>query len=203
MRLVINTFLTVDGVMQAPGQPDEDRDGGFAHGGWSQPYFHDEIAASIADALTRADAFLLGRRTYDIFAAHWPQVSGDPISDALNSKPKYVASRLRETLEWHNSQVVPGDVVAFVRDLEAGPDGELNVQGSHNLLQTLIPSGLIDEYRFWVSPVLLGTGKRLFGSGTAPSALELVESRTVATGAVYAVYRPAGPVRTGSFALDA
>jgi dihydrofolate reductase len=204
MRLVVNTFLTLDGVMQAPGGPDEDRDGGFALGGWSFPFSDDQMGSTVTSSIAGASAFLLGRRTYDIFAAFWPKVSGEhedaAVAGPLNSLPKYVASTTLETADWQNTTVLRGDVPAEIRRIKDEGDGELNVQGSSNLLQTLQQHRLVDEYRLWICPVVVGSGKRLFEAGTAPAGMTLVESQTNSRGALYAVYRTAGAPETGSFA---
>lgn len=203
MRLVVSTFLTLDGVMQAPGGPEEDRDDGFDLGGWSFPYFDEDMGQSVGASLDAASGLLLGRRTYELFAAHWPHVSEEhedgAVARTLNALPKYVASTTLRDPAWANTTVL-SDVGRGVRELKAGGEGELNVQGSSNLLQTLQREDLVDEYRIWTCPVVLGRGKRLFGSGSPPCALELVETRANSKGAVYSVYRTAGPPVTGSFA---
>lgn len=202
-ELTLTTFLTLDGVMQAPGGPGEDESGGFAHGGWLVPHADAVMGETMVGIFAKADAFLLGRTTYDIFAGHWPRVTdaADPIAGALNSLPKHVASLTRGRFDWNRSQHV-GDVVAEVPALKARYARELQVHGSWGLCQTLIQHDLVDEYRLLVFPVVLGTGKRLFGSGAVPSTLSLVSSRTTGTGSLVNVYRRAGALRTGSFALD-
>jgi dihydrofolate reductase len=202
-ELTLTTFLSLDGVMQAPGGPGEDESGGFPHGGWVFPHADPVFGETIVGIFANADAFLLGRGTYDIFAGHWPRVTdpADPVASALNSLPKHVASRTRSRFDWNRSQHV-GDVVAEVPALKARYPRELQVHGSWGLAQTLLAHDLIDEYRLLVFPVVLGTGKRLFGSGAAPATLKLVSSRTTSTGAVISVYRRAGSLKTGSFALD-
>ncbi len=195
MKLVVNTFVTLDGVMQAPGGPDEDRDGGFEWGGWTGAYFDDEMGNTVGASIEKATAFLLGRKTYDIFAAYWPTAAEDlEIAAALNSQPKYVASNTLTDPTWQHTTVLGGDVAAEVARLKEQPGEELNVQGSSGLLQTLHP--LVDEYRLWICPVNVGGGKRLFEDGSAASGLDLVESRTNSQGAIYAVYRPTGAPRT-------
>ena len=203
-KLVANTFLTLDGVMQAPGGPEEDRSNGFAHGGWSVPYWNDDMLRVIAEESARMDALLLGRTTYDIFAAHWPRVSDeDPVAATLNRAPKYVASNTAQRLEWHNSTLVRGDALAREVERLKGVYGrEIQIHGSWGLLQTLNAAGLVDEYRLWVFPVTLGSGKRLFGDGTAPAALRLLDARTFGTGVVVQRYERAGTPGYGSFALD-
>ncbi|HEX2133310.1 MAG TPA: dihydrofolate reductase family protein [Actinophytocola sp.] len=200
--IVISTFLTVDGVMQAPGGPDEDRAGGFAHGGWQAPHF-DHAAGEIVDSwYATADGMLLGRRTYEIFAGFWPHVPDDSpeasMAKRLNAMPKHVASRTLSTLDWQNSQLLGDDVPAAVAALREQPGGELHVVGSGDLAQTLIRHDLVDEYRLMVFPVVLGSGTRLFGDGTVPGGLTLVDSRTTPAGAVASVYRRAGEVTYGS-----
>jgi dihydrofolate reductase len=202
-ELTVTTFLSVDGVMQAPGGPGEDESGGFPHGGWVFPLADAVMGEVITAIFSKADAFLLGRGTYDIFAAHWPRVTdaGDPIAKALNTLPKHVASRTRTTFDWHASRLVK-DVVAELPALKARYPRELQVHGSAGLCQTLIRHDLVDEFRLLVFPVVLGTGKRLFGEGAVPASLSLVSSRTTGAGAVVNVYRRAGALKTGSFALD-
>jgi dihydrofolate reductase len=201
--LVAGTFLTLDGVMQGPGGPDEDRSGGFEHGGWSVGYWDDAMGELITEWTARADALLLGRTTYEIFAAHWPHVSADdPVGSVLNRVPKYVASTTLSTVEWNNSTLLEGDVPTAVNALKGSGTGEIQVHGSAGLLQTLIEHDLIDEYRLWTFPVLLGSGKRLFDGGTVPAGLELVDDRTFSSGVVVNRYRRAGNIRFGSFAVD-
>jgi dihydrofolate reductase len=203
-NLIITTFLTVDGVMQAPGAPDEDRSGGFAHGGWMVPYADEDLGRLVTAWIEQASAFLLGRGTYEIFAAHWPRVTDphDVIARALNSLPKYVASTTLKRAEWHNTMVIEGDVVEAVRALKREGTGELQVHGSPGLAQTLIANDLVDEYRLWVHPVALGSGKRLFGAGAVPAALRLTATHTTSTGVVVHTYERAGAVRHGAFSVD-
>lgn len=202
-ELTVTTFLTLDGVMQAPGGPEEDKSGNFAHGGWVFPLFDDDMGKVVVDIFAKADAFLLGRTTYDIFAAYWPKVTdpADPIAGKLNSLPKYVASRTKSTFSWHPTTHL-AEVVAGVAELKRRYPREVQVHGSCGLLQTLIEHDLVDEYRLFTFPVLLGTGKRLFGSGTVPRSLRLIRTLTTGTGVVVSVYRPSGALKTGSFALE-
>jgi len=202
-ELTLTTFLTLDGVMQAPGGPGEDESGGFPHGGWVFPHVDPVFGETMLGIFANADAFLLGRATYDIFAAHWPRVTDaqDPVASALNTLPKHVASRTRKRFDWNGALHV-GDVVSEVPSIKARYQRELQVHGSAGLCQTLIANDLIDEYRLLVFPVVLGTGKRLFGSGAVPATMSLVSSRTTSTGTVVNVYRRAGALKTGSFALD-
>lgn len=199
-ELVIVTFLTLDGVMQGPGGPTEDTSGGFTHGGWVMPYFDDDMNAAVIDSFSRADAFLLGRTTYDIFAGYWPKVTdpNDPIAGPLNTLPKYVASRTRTSFGWRNTTHL-ADVVQGVAELKQRYAREVQVHGSCGLAQTLIENDLIDEYRLYTFPAIIGSGKRLFGSGAVPAALTLVRSSTTSSGVVYSIYRPAGSLKTGSF----
>jgi dihydrofolate reductase len=201
-ELTITTFVSLDGVMQAPGGPSEDRSGGFTHGGWTFPYVDDDFRKFMIDVFSRADAFLLGRITYDIFAAYWPKVvdPGDPIAGALNSLPKFVASRTRTVFSWKGTTGVR-DVVKEAADLKRRFPREVQVHGSCGLAQTLIEHDLLDEYRLLTYPVVLGSGKRFFGSGAVPAALSLVRSHTTSKGIVISVYRRAGKLQTGSFEL--
>ena len=200
MRLTLTTFVTLDGVMQAPGGPDEDRDGGFQHGGWQAPYSDEVVGRLIVDGMKDADAFLLGRKTYeDIFSSYWPKVTdpNNPIATALNARPKYVLSRNLERVTWNNSNLIKGDVVAELRRLRQQPGRTLHTWGSADALQTLLTNDLIDEYRLFIYPVVLGSGKRLFGSGTVPMALNQVESVTIGKGATYHRLEPSGKPQYG------
>lgn len=201
-KLVVSTFLTLDGVMQAPGGPGEDDDGGFAHGGWSVAYWDELMGQVMGEAMSEPFAFVLGRRTYDIFAAHWPRATEEAGAKPMNEATKYVASRSRPTLEWENSVLIEGDAADGVASLKEEDGPELQVHGSGNLAQTLIRRGLVDEYRLWVFPVLVGSGKRLFADGTVPAGLKLVRSTVSTTGVVIGTYEPTGALPTGSFALD-
>jgi dihydrofolate reductase len=205
-KLVVGTFLTVDGVMQGPGGPDEDRDGAFSHGGWSATYWDESMNAIIGESTSKAGALLLGRKTYEIFAAHWPHVGEDQPDAAmaarLNSIPKYVASRTLDEVTWENSTLLEGDVAEAVRALKEEPGGEIQVTGSGDLAQTLIEHDLVDEYRLWIFPLVLGEGKRLFGRGTVPGALNLLDTHVSSTGVTIHTYERAGDIRYGSFALD-
>jgi dihydrofolate reductase len=204
MRLTLHTFLTLDGVMQAPGGPEEDPDGGFGHGGWSYPYGDQDFGVAVSGWFEQADAFLLGRKTYQIFAGYWPQVTdpADPVAAKLNTLPKYVASTTLDTADWHNSSLLGGDVAAEVAKLKERPGRELQVHGSGQLAQTLIEHGLVDEYRLLYFPVHLGSGKKLFRDGAPAAALRLLSTTTTGTGVIIATYVPAGPVQYGSYALD-
>ncbi|MDP3156694.1 MAG: dihydrofolate reductase family protein [Archangium sp.] len=202
-RLTMTTFLTLDGVMQGPGGPAEDRSGDFKLGGWLVPYADEDMGKLVTQWFREADAFLLGRGTYEIFAAHWPRVTDptDGVAAALNERPKYVVSRRLEHVAWRNTTIVR-DAVETVLDLKQRYQREVQVHGSAGLAQTLIKHGLIDEYRLWLYPVILGKGKRLFAEGAVPSALELVETATTSTGVVVAVFRPEGKLKHGNFMFD-
>ena len=198
-KLVVGSFLTLDGVMQAPGGPNEDREGGFVHGGWLVPYFDEKFVEIMTEWSKRAGAFLLGRKTYEMFAASWPTSTdpGDEIATALNTRPKFVASRTLDKVTWNNSHLLKGDVAEEVVKLKVQEGGEIQVHGSSNLLQTLLKHNLIDTFRIWQFPVVVGTGKRLFGEGTIPGSFRLVDTQQTATGAVLHVYERAGNLKYG------
>ncbi len=200
-RLVVSTFVSLDGVAQAPGGPGEDETGGFSLGGWTVPYFDDAVGGFMEELMGKPFDLLLGRKTYEIFAAYWPHASADEGAKPLNDATKHVASRGRPDLPWGTSTLLDGEVVDDVRALKAQDGPELQVHGSIELLQSLLPAGLVDEYRLLTFPVVLGHGKRLFGDALTPMALRLVSSSTSATGVLMAVYEPAGAVATGSFDL--
>lgn len=199
-KLIVSTFLSLDGVMQAPGGPDEDPTGDFALGGW-MVNFADESADISASGFDGKDRELvLGRRTYEIFEAYWPyQPEDHPIAKLLNAAKKHVASRTLKTLGWNNSVLLPADVVSAIVDLKARPGFDLQVIGSGDLVQTLQAASLIDEFHIWTFPVVLGRGKRLFSTAARPAALRLLRSQVSATGVVISTYVPAGDVRPGSF----
>jgi dihydrofolate reductase len=203
-KLIVTTFLSLDGVMQAPGGPEEDREGGFEHGGWLVPYADEDLGRIVTAWIEEADGFLLGRKTYNIFAAHWPRITdpADRVARALNSRPKYVASRTLDKAEWNNSAVIKANVAEEVAKLKRQPGKELQVHGSGDLAQTLIKNDLIDEYRLWFFPVVLGTGKRLFAAGSLSAALKLLDTKTTSTGVLVNTYVRVGKPRYGSFALD-
>lgn len=201
-KLTINTFVTLDGVMQAPGGPEEDTDGGFKYGGWSFHYWDEMMGKTMDERMSKPFDLLLGRKTYEIFAAHWPHIKNDPAADKLNSVTKYVVSTTLHKAEWNNSSLIKNDVVNTIRKLREQEGPEIQVHGSSNLIQTLIKNNLIDEYHIWTFPVTVGKGKRLFDEGTIPSNMKLVNSRTSTTGVVITVYEPGGELKTGSFALD-
>lgn len=195
-KIIAITHVTVDGVMQAPGGPDEDRSNGFTHGGWSMP-FADEASGKVIGRIMAGEFdLLLGRRTYDIFAGYWPhQPADNPIAKAFNKATKYVVTHRPGQLSWEHSQGISGDVIEEIRRLKAGDGPELHVWGSSVLLQALTAAELVDEYRLWVYPVVLGEGKRLFEKDVPPKGLSLVETASTPKGVIFNTYRPAGEVK--------
>lgn len=194
MKLSVQTFITLDGVMQAPGGTDEDDDGGFDLGGWQGPLMDEETGEAIASWYRRATALLLGRRTYDIFSSYWPEAPEEtqPFKSLVNDPPKYVASRTEPDFTWDDCHWIGPDAATGVRELKERQDGELLVPGSSNLVQTLLDADLVDELQLVTYPVVLGKGRRIFESGLNPSAWELVESSSKPGGAVASVYRFSG-----------
>jgi dihydrofolate reductase len=202
-KLIVSTFLTLDGVMQAPGGPGEDDSGGFAHGGWSVSYWDDQMGQVMGEATSRPFAMVLGRRTFDIMAAYWPHAPEEEGGKVFNEATKYVASRSRPNLEaWSNSVLIEGDAAEGLAALKAEDGPELQVHGSANLIQTLLRHNLVDQFRLWVFPLVIGSGKRLFSEGTIPSGLTLVDHKVSTTGVVIGTYEPAGEIATGSFGPD-
>src|SRR5579864_1846573 len=187
-KILVATFVSLDGVMQAPGGPSEDPTGGFSFGGWTAPHFDEAVGGAMGEIFARPFDLLLGRKTYDIFAAHWPFVAdpSDPIAGMFNQVTKYVASRSRPTLSWRNSEWLGEDVLASLRTLKAGEGPDLMVQGSSELMQTLWKHGLVDELAVLIFPVILGKGKRLFGGEVAPTGLRLTRAKTYSTGVIVA-----------------
>jgi dihydrofolate reductase len=205
MKLTTITMVTLDGVMQGLGAPDEDRRGGFERGGWLAPVFDDEAMAFLNQVYHRADAFLFGRRTYEIFAdswGTWPDPGDSPIWEALNTKLKYVASTKLTDPEWANTTVLSGDVAGAARELKAGPDGELQVHGSGGLIRWLLDNDLVDEITLLTVPVIVGQGTRLFPDNGPDIALDLVDSRATPKGVTIQVYRPAGRPRYAAASAD-
>jgi dihydrofolate reductase len=203
-KLIVLSFISLDGVMQAPGGPQEDTSGGFKYGGWTAPYF-DEFAAKIMDKQIKPPFdLLLGRKTYEIFAAYWPYQNADenPVTAPFNNAKKYVASKTLTKLDWSNSELIKGDVVEGVRKLKQQDGPELQVHGSGNFIQTLLKNDLVDEMLLKIFPLTLGKGKRLFAEGTIPAAMTLRESQTSPSGVIFASYERAGEVKTGSFASE-
>ncbi|MER8612555.1 dihydrofolate reductase family protein [Mesorhizobium sp. M0435] len=201
-KIIAATFVSLDGVMQAPGGPQEDPVGGFKFGGWTFHYWDDVMGAAMGETFSKPFVLLLGRKTYDIFAAHWPYQKNDPIADSFNAVTKYVATHRPDTLSWQNSQPLGSDVVATLRRMkqEDGPD--LLIQGSSELIQTLLANDLIDEISLLIFPLVLGKGKKLFGSGTIPAAFKLTRSQASTTGVLMASYERSGEIKTGSFATE-
>ncbi len=191
-KLVVGTFLTLDGVMQAPGDPKEDTEGGFKQGGWQMPFFDADAGKIMDEQIAATDALLLGRVTYQIFAAYWPTApEDDPIGKKLNSMPKYVVSTTLKKVEWNNSTLIKGNLAEEVAKLKQQPgSGTLSVTGSGKLAQSLMKHDLVDEYALWVHPILLGSGKHLFPDGIAPINLKLVGTKTTGAGVVILTYRP-------------
>jgi dihydrofolate reductase len=191
-KLIVNEFMSLDGVTQAPGADDEDPSGGFAHGGWHMPYMEDELAQKwVLASIVEAGVFLLGRRTYETFAAYWPSASEEEqvIAEPLNTKPKHVVSTtLKEPLEWQNSTLVEGEVPEAVAAIKQGEDGDLHVIGSTELVRTLIEHDLVDELRLMIDPVVLGGGKRIFRDDGSLRQLKLVDAQVAGTGAFLATY---------------
>lgn len=200
-KIIVLTFVTLDGVMQAPGGPEEDPSGGFRYGGWTVPYFDEFLGDEMSRQMGRPFDLLLGRKTYDIFAAYWPNMKtlGDPIAAGLNNATKYVVSKTVTKPGWGPSVVVGGDVVREITQLKEREGPDLQVHGSGNLIQTLLKHDLVDELWLKIFPVTLGPGKRLFADGTIPAAFRLLECKTSPSGVIIASYQRAGEVITGSF----
>src|SRR3972149_2418787 len=197
-KLVVSTFITLDGVMQAPGGPEEDPTGCFTYGGWSFNYWDDMMGQVMGESMAKPSELLLGRKTYEIFAAHWPYIKDDPVADKLNSVKKYVVSRTLDEASWNNSTLITGNVVQAIRNLKEQKGPEIQVHGSGNLIQTLLKHDLIDEFRLWIFPVTIGKGKR----GTQPASLKLIDITTSTTGVIIAAYEPPREITPGSFSLD-
>jgi dihydrofolate reductase len=199
-KIVAAAFVSLDGVMQAPGGPEEDPTGGFKYGGWTFPFFGDEELGGHMGALfDKPFDLLLGRKTYDIFAAYWPYDGDGPIGTLFNKVTKYVATHSHDDLTWQNSRSLGDDIVSALKELKKGEGPDLLIQGSSNLIQTLLQHQLIDEFSLLIFPVVFGKGKRLFGDGTMPSAMKLNKSRSFPSGVIHATYEPDGVVKTGSF----
>ncbi len=204
-KIIAMAFVSLDGVMQAPGGPEEDPTGGFAYGGWTFPYFDEVLGQAMSEAFAKPFDLLLGRKTYEIFAAHWPHMEGHPeeggLASLFNAAGKHVASRSRRDLSWSNSHWLGEDAVAGVQALKAADGPDLLTQGSSDFLQTLLAADLIDEVRLLVFPVALGSGKRFFGEGTRPGAYTLTSHQISPSGVMVTAYERAGDVQTGSFAM--
>jgi dihydrofolate reductase len=202
-KLVVLSFITLDGVMQAPGGPEEDPTGGFKHGGWAVGYWDDFLGNVMGEQMSEPFDLLLGRKTYEIFAAHWPYVKGDdPFAARINNAKKYVVSKTLSKVDWSNSTLIKGDVVSEIKKLKEQNGPELQVHGSGNLMQMLLKHDLIDEFRLKIYPVTLGKGKRLFAEGTIPASFKLLDSKVSTNRVIIATYERAGEVKTGSFAME-
>jgi dihydrofolate reductase len=198
-KLVVTTFVTLDGVMQAPGGPGEDPSGGFSYEGWLPPHFDEAVGEQVSQWFSGAEDFLLGRTTYEIFYGSWPKmISDDPVSQGINFKPKHVASRTLSSVEWETADLLGDDVPGAIRKLKDRDGGELQVHGSAGLIQTLLAEDLVDELRLMVFPVVLGQGKRLFGDGAIPRTWRLTGSSASPSGVVMASYERVGDVETGN-----
>ena len=204
MRLTVTSHLTLDGVMQSNGKPEPELNDGFEQGGWQVPYFDQDLDRLTADWIAAADAFLLVRRTYELFAEYWSQITdpADPRATRLNALPKYVVSTTLDGVQWNNSVLLRGDVAEQVAKLKRQPGNELQVHGSAALVRTLMKHGLVDEYRLLIHPVLLGSGKRLFADGTTPAALRLIGTKITSRGVVAHIYQPSGKPEYGSAAAE-
>lgn len=201
-KLVTSTFLTLDGIMQAPGGPGEDDSGGFQWGGWSVNYWDDMMDQAMGEIMGKPYELLLGRKTYEIFAAYWPNAKDEPGANELNNARKYVVSRTLERVDWNNSTLIRGDAVEEITRLKGLDGPELQVHGSSNLIQTLLKHNLIDEMHLLIYPVVIGAGKRFFGEGAHPSGLKLIDSKTSARGVIITTYEPGSELKTGTFAPD-
>ena len=202
-KIITTTFVTLDGVMQAPGGPEEDKTNNFKSGGWSFHYWDEMMGNVMSDFMKRPFDLLLGRRTYEIFAAHWPFTKDDPeVADKFNSTRKYVVSHKPMVLEWQNSTLIKGDAPTELRKLKEQDGNDLWVHGSGNLIQTLLANDLIDTLYVWTFPVTVGNGKRLFAEGSKPVAWKLIDSSTATSGVIISRYEPAGELKVGSFAID-
>lgn len=198
-KLIVLSFVTLDGVMQAPGGPEEDTSGGFKYGGWTVGYWDDFMGKVMDKQMAQPFDMLLGRKTYEIFAAYWPNSEQQPLADKLNKAKKYVVSTTLSKVDWNNSTLITTDIVNEIKKLKKQDGPEIQVHGSSNLIQTLLENDLIDEFRLKIFPVTVGTGKRLFGDGTIPASFKLLESKTSTTGVIAATYTRDGEIKTGSF----
>jgi dihydrofolate reductase len=198
-KLAVLTFITLDGVMQAPGGPKEDTSGDFQYGGWTVSYWDDFMAKVMESQMSKPFDLLLGRKTYEIFSAYWPNAKSQPGAKELNEAKKYVASTTLSELNWTNSTLLTGDIIQEIKKLKSQNGSEIQVHGSSNLIQTLLKNDLVDELRLKIFPVTIGTGKRLFGNGTIPAAFKLLESKTSPKGVIVADYSRNGEVKTGLF----
>ena len=201
-KIVTNTFITLDGVMQAPGGPQEDLTDNFKYGGWSVNYWDDVMMQAMGEASQVPYDLLLGRKTYEIFAAHWPFLENDPTADKFNKATKYVATRTLKSATWENTKLLQKDMAEQIKQLKSQDGIELQVHGSGNLIQTLLKHNLIDEFRVWIFPAVIGKGKRLFEDGTVPANLKLTDHKVSGSGVIITTYVPNGEIQIGSFALE-
>lgn len=201
-KIIVTTFVTLDGVLQAPGGPEEDPTNGFKWGGWSALYWDDLMNQVMGNSMTQPFDLLLGRRTYEIFAAHWPYIQDEPIADKFNSIQKFAVSSQHMELSWQNSTLITGDVVAGLQQLRQQDGPDLLVNGSGKLIQTLLQHNLVDVLNVWTFPITIGKGKRLFAEGTSPGNWKLLDTKISTTGVVIASYEPAGEIQTGDFTLE-
>jgi dihydrofolate reductase len=199
-KIIVLSFIALDGVMQAPGGPEEDTSGGFKYGGWTVPYFDDFLGKIMDEQMSKPFDLLLGRKTFEIFASYWPHHPEE--GAGINNATKYVASNALTKHEWEKSVFLKGDVVEEIRKLKEQDGPDLQVHGSGNLIQTLLAHDLVDEFWLKIFPVTLGMGKRLFDTGTIPASYTLVESKSSPSGVIIASFKRAGEVKTGSFALE-
>ena len=201
-KLVVNTFVTLDGVMQAPGGPEEDPTGNFKYGGWSFNYWDDMMGKVMSEFMEKPFELLLGRRTYEIFAAHWPYIKNDPTADKFNATKKYVVSKTITKLNWKNSYLIKNNIATEINELKKQDGPELQVHGSSNLIKTLINENLVDLINIWTFPLTVGKGKQLLGDGTNAINLKLIDIKSSSTGVIISTYQPAGELKLGSFALE-
>ena len=201
-KLKVTTFLTLDGIMQAPGGPEEDPESGFDQGGWSVGYWDDQVDQEMGDFMGTPFDLVLGRKTYEIFASFWPNATEEQGAKPMNDATKYVASRTLKSLEWADSVLIEGDVVEGVRALKQSDGPELQIHGSSNLIQSLLPHNVIDEFHLLIFPLVLGKGKRLFDEGAMPDGFELVDQKVSSTGVIIATYGTGREIKFGTFGLD-
>jgi dihydrofolate reductase len=201
-KLIVNTFVTLDGVMQAPGGPEEDPTGNFKFGGWSFNYWDEIMGNFMGEFMAKPFELLLGRKTYEIFAAHWPYMKDDPVANLFNNINKYVVSESLDKLNWNKSILIKNNVVNEIQNIKLTDGPELQVHGSAKLIKTLFKNNLVDRFNIWVFPLTIGYGKRLFGEGTIPSNFKLVDHKVSSTGVIITAYEPDGQIKMGSFALS-
>jgi dihydrofolate reductase len=201
-KLVVNTYVTLDGVMQAPGGPEEDPTGNFKYGGWSFNYWDDMMGKVMSEFMEKPFELLLGRRTYEIFATHWPYIKNDPTADKFNATKKYVVSKTITKLNWKNSYLIKNNIATEINELKKQDGPELQVHGSSNLIKTLINENLVDLINIWTFPLTVGKGEQLFGDGTNAINLKLIDIKSSSTGVIISTYQPAGELKLGSFALE-